>query len=66
MGDQAVADPSKIEALVQGQVRQRQSNHEARNLAAKLTPEERREKKKRKLQEDTNKDLQVGGGGGVN
>ncbi|CAN0002879.1 unnamed protein product, partial [Choristocarpus tenellus] len=60
LGDQAVADPSKIEALVMGQVAQRKSNHDARNLARKLTPDERRDKKRRKLQADTTKELQVG------
>lgn len=59
LGDQAVVDPSKVEALVMGQVAKRKAEHEARNQAAKLTPEERREKKKKKLLEDTSKELQV-------
>eukprot|EP00904_Undaria_pinnatifida_P000253 jgi/Undpi1/10228/HiC_scaffold_28.g12681.m1 len=42
-----------------GQVARRKSEHEARNQAAKLTPQEKRDKKKRKLLEDTSKELQV-------
>lgn len=42
-----------------GQVARRKSEHEARNQAAKLTPQEKRDKKKRKLREDTSKELQV-------
>lgn len=38
LGDQAVADPSKVEAKVMQQIQQRQMNHEMRNQAAKLTP----------------------------
>jgi U4/U6 small nuclear ribonucleoprotein PRP3 len=38
LGDQAVADPSKVEMRVLQQMRQRELNHEMRNLAAKLTP----------------------------
>jgi U4/U6 small nuclear ribonucleoprotein PRP3 len=51
LGDQAVADPSKVEARVMQQVRQREIAHEMRNLAAKLTPAQRREKQIRKAQE---------------
>ena len=60
-----MVDPSKIEALVMGQVARRKSEHEARNQAAKLTPQEKRDKKKRKLLEDTSKELQVFIGGGL-
>lgn len=59
LGDQAVVDPSKVEALVMGQVHRRKAEHEARNQAAKLTPQEKRDRKKRKLLEDTSKELQV-------
>jgi len=51
LGDQAVADPSKVEARVLQQVKQREIAHEMRNLAAKLTPAERREKKAKKALE---------------
>jgi len=59
LGDQAVADPSKIEGMVMQQMQQRVINHEMRNLSAKLTPKERKEKKIRKLQEDTSKGVSV-------
>ena len=44
LGDQAVADPSKVEQRVMQQVHERQLTHEMKNLAAKLTPGEKREK----------------------
>jgi hypothetical protein len=47
--DAAVADPSAVEAKVREQMAARQKNHEMRNLAKKLTPEERREKWKVKM-----------------
>lgn len=59
LGDQAVADPSKVELKVLEQMKQRQLTHEMRNQAAKLTPAERKEKKIRKLQEDTSKQVHV-------
>lgn len=53
LGDQAVADPSKMERKVMEQVKARQLNHEMRNLARKLTPAELKAKRQRKLAEDT-------------
>jgi U4/U6 small nuclear ribonucleoprotein PRP3 len=53
LGDSAVADPSKLEKQVLQQVAQRQKNHDMRNLARKLTPQERKEKKRKKMIEDT-------------
>ena len=52
MKDEAVADPSAIEAKVRAEMAQRVKNHEMRNQARKLTPAERRAKKKRKLTND--------------
>lgn len=51
LGQQAVMAPSEIERHVREQMAQRLRNHEMRNLARKLTPAERREKKKQKLAE---------------
>ena len=51
LGDQAVADPSKVERKVMEQIKARLTNHEMRNAAAKLTPQERKDKKRRKLNE---------------
>lgn len=59
LGDQAVADPSKVEKRVIQQMQQRRLNHEMRNLAKKLTPAEKKEKKRRKLQEDTSRQVHV-------
>uniref|UniRef100_A0A7S2RZ89 Uncharacterized protein n=1 Tax=Rhizochromulina marina TaxID=1034831 RepID=A0A7S2RZ89_9STRA len=59
LGDQAVADPSKIEKKVMEQVQQRVMNHEMRNMAQKLTPQERKDKKRRKLTEDTSRQVVV-------
>lgn len=39
------------------QMRQRELNHEMRNLSAKLTPAERRAKRNAKLQEDTSRQV---------
>lgn len=57
IGDQAVADPSKIEKKIMEQMQKRQLNHEMRNLAAKLTPAERKAKMIKKNQEDTSRQV---------
>ena len=49
LGEHAVSDPSKMEKRVLAQVAQRATNHEMRNEARKLTPQEQREKRRRKL-----------------
>ena len=49
----AVADPTKVEKHVREQMAKRQKKHEQDNLARKLTDEQKREKKIKKLQEDT-------------
>jgi len=51
LGDQAIADPSKVEQKVIEQVRARELKHEMDNLARKLTPAQRREKKIAKVKE---------------
>ena len=53
LGEQSVADPSKIEMYVKEQMEQRLNKHKMSNLARKLTPGERRERKTEKLKEDT-------------
>merc|ERR1712176_1317725 len=47
----AVADPTKVEKHVREQMKKRQKKHEQDNLARKLTDEQKREKKIKKLQE---------------
>ena len=59
LGEQAVADPSKIEMRVVQQVRKRQLDHEMANHERRLTPAQRREKTVRRLQEDTSKQVHV-------
>jgi U4/U6 small nuclear ribonucleoprotein PRP3 len=59
LGNQAIADPSKIEMKVLEQMQKRILNHQMRNLARALTPAQRAEKKKRKLQEDVSKGVTV-------
>lgn len=59
LGDQAVADPSKVEKRVVQQMQQRVLNHEMRNQARKLTPAEKKEKKKKQLLEDTSRQVEV-------
>jgi len=52
MKNEAVADPSALEAKVRAEMAQRIKNHEERNQARKLTPQQRKEKKRRKLLND--------------
>eukprot|EP01041_Mallomonas_annulata_P005310 gene5310-10621_t len=59
LGEQAVSDPSKVEQRVMRQMQQRVMNHEMRNQARKLTPAERKEKKRKKLHEDTSRQVVV-------
>lgn len=53
LGTEAVQDPTKIEAHVRAQMEKRQKAHEEANAARKLTDEQRRDKRIRKIKEDT-------------
>ncbi|KAJ3099542.1 hypothetical protein HDU96_010681, partial [Phlyctochytrium bullatum] len=53
LGTEAVQDPTKIEALVRAQARQRQLKHQKYIAENKLTKEQRRERKRLKLLENT-------------
>jgi len=53
LGNEAVQDPTKIEAHVRAQMVKRQKAHEEANAARKLTADQRRDKKIRKIKEDT-------------
>eukprot|EP01082_Thalassiosira_pseudonana_P012562 g11263.t1 g11263 contig5:482248-484533(-) len=68
LGDQAVLDPSKMEARVMEQINQRKIKHEQMNADRKLTMEQKAQKHARKLAEDTSASVKValfwGGGGG--
>ncbi|OQR77305.1 U4/U6 small nuclear ribonucleoprotein Prp3-like [Tropilaelaps mercedesae] len=59
LGQQQVADPTKVEAHVREQMAKRQREHEQANKARKLTDEQRREKKTRKIHEDTSLGVHV-------
>ena len=48
-----------MEQRVIQQMRQRELNHEMRNQARALTPAERKEKKRKKLHEDTSREVHV-------
>ncbi len=51
--DEAVADPSAVEAKVRAQMAKRAQAHLEHNSARKLSGQEKREKLRKKLQEDT-------------
>ncbi|XP_074509645.1 U4/U6 small nuclear ribonucleoprotein Prp3 [Sebastes fasciatus] len=52
LGTEAVQDPTKVEAHVRAQMAKRQKVHEDANAARKLTAEQRKEKKVKRLKED--------------
>ncbi|VDQ01285.1 unnamed protein product [Trichobilharzia regenti] len=53
LGSDAVQDPSKVEAYVRAQMESRKRAHEAANAARKLTKEQARYKRIKKIREDT-------------
>ncbi|TPX46110.1 hypothetical protein SeLEV6574_g03406 [Synchytrium endobioticum] len=59
LGTEAVQDPTKVEATVRAQMKARQVNAAAHDAAQKLTDEQRKDKKRRKLQEDTSLSVDV-------
>jgi len=59
LGNEAILDPTKVEAQVREQMKSRQDAHKKHNEEKKLTKEEKREKLKKKLMEDTSKVVQV-------
>lgn len=59
LGNEAIQDPTKIEAHVREQMAKRQKEHEESNSSRKLTDEQKREKKVKKLKEDTSMGVQV-------
>ncbi|XP_013860155.1 U4/U6 small nuclear ribonucleoprotein Prp3 [Austrofundulus limnaeus] len=52
LGTEAVQDPTKVENFVRDRMFKRQKIHEEANAARKLTAEQRKEKKVKKLKED--------------
>ncbi|KAI9246219.1 pre-mRNA processing factor 3-domain-containing protein [Phascolomyces articulosus] len=59
LGQEAIQDPTKIEARVRKEMEQRQRQHELTNEQRKLTPEERRQKIMNKLAEDKKQSNEV-------
>lgn len=59
LGTEAVQDPTKVEAHVRAQMAKRQRAHEESNANRKLTKEQRRDKKIKKMKEDTAQGVQV-------
>jgi U4/U6 small nuclear ribonucleoprotein PRP3 len=59
LGTDAVQDPTKVEAHVREQMAKRQRLHLEANAARKLTKEQKREKKVKKLKEDVSTGVRV-------
>lgn len=59
LAEEATADPTAMEKEVKKAMEERQQAHEDRNLARKLTPAEKKEKKLKKLFEQGDADEQV-------
>ncbi|OAY45970.1 protein RDM16 isoform X2 [Manihot esculenta] len=54
LGSEATQDPTKLEKEIRSAAAEREQAHIDRNIARKLTPAERREKKEKKLFDDPN------------
>ncbi|XP_077226506.1 protein RDM16-like isoform X2 [Tasmannia lanceolata] len=54
LGSEATQDPTRLEMEIRSAAAEREQAHVDRNIARKLTPSERREKKERKLFDDPN------------
>ncbi|RKP09495.1 pre-mRNA processing factor 3-domain-containing protein, partial [Thamnocephalis sphaerospora] len=59
LGNEAIQDPTKMEAYVRSEVRKRQDKHMQMNEERKLTDDQRREKRRQKLDEDAAKGIHV-------
>ncbi|XP_039256468.2 U4/U6 small nuclear ribonucleoprotein Prp3-like [Styela clava] len=59
LGNDAVQDPTKVEQHVRAQMAKRKREHEQANAARKLTTEQRKEKKMKKLKEDVSSGVHV-------
>ena len=59
LGEQAIKDPTKVEAQVREQMAKRQKAHEEANAARKLTVDQKRQKKMKKVKEDTSLGVHV-------
>ena len=59
LGDQAILDPSRMEAAVVSQIQGRKLKHDQMNAERKLTKEQKAAKHARKLEEDTTQSIHV-------
>ncbi|XP_022908183.1 U4/U6 small nuclear ribonucleoprotein Prp3 [Onthophagus taurus] len=59
LGTEAVQDPTKIEAHVREQMAKRQKAHEEANASRRLTADQKRDKKIKKIKEDTSTGVYV-------
>ena len=59
LGTDAVQDPTKVEKHVRQQMAKRQKAHEQANAARKLTAEQKKDKRIRKLKEDTSNAVHI-------
>lgn len=59
LGNEAVQDPTKIEAHVREQMAKRVANHEKANAKRKLTADQKKDKVAKKLKEDTSGGVHV-------
>lgn len=59
LGTDAVQDPTKVEKHVRQQMAKRQKAHEQANAARKLTTEQKKDKRIRKLKEDTSNAVHI-------
>lgn len=59
LGNEAVQDPTKVEQHVRAQMEKRKREHQQANAARKLTAEQRKDKKVKKLKEDTSSGVHV-------
>ncbi|KAI9008225.1 pre-mRNA processing factor 3-domain-containing protein [Gaertneriomyces semiglobifer] len=57
LGTEAVQDPTQVEALVQKQMAARRQKHKDLVASTKLTDEQRKEKKRKKITEDAKTDM---------
>ncbi|OQV26130.1 Atrial natriuretic peptide receptor 1 [Hypsibius exemplaris] len=59
LGSEAVQDPTKVEAQVRAQIAKRRKTHETANATRKLSEAEKRQKKVKKMKEDTTEEVQI-------
>lgn len=59
LGDQAVADPSSVEATVRRQIAARQQKHDQHNRDRALSSDQKKEKRARKNREDTSVEVHI-------